>query len=158
MSKRILTSLSMLTLVVGLALAAGVESANGQITSHAVTAEIPFDFIVGNKTLTAGRYMVTSATTDGQSVKILSNDGKIGAFRLTSQVREKSEKQNVKLVFHRYGQQYFLAEVWSGDGLGRQLTQSHQERNLRRELASNPAKIDSATGNYQLVEVVAMVR
>jgi hypothetical protein len=148
----------MLTLVVGLALVAGVKSANGQITSHAVTAEIPFDFVVGNKTLAAGRYMVSSATSDGLAVRIRNSDGKSGAFRLTSQVPEKSQKRNARLVFHRYGQQYFLAEVWSGASWGNQLATCSHERNLRRELASNASKIDSPTGSYQVVEVVAMVR
>jgi len=148
----------MLTLVVGLALVAGVKSANGQITSHAVTAEIPFEFVVGNKTLAAGRYMVSSATSDGQAVRIRNSDGKSGAFRLTSQVPEKSQKRNARLVFHRYGQQYFLAEVWSGDSWGNQLATCSHERNLHRELASNASKIDAPTGSYQVVEVVAMVR
>ena len=148
----------MLTLVVGLALVAGVNSANGQITSHAVTAEIPFDFVVGNKTLAAGRYMVSSATSDGQAIRIRNSDGKSGAFRLTIQVPEKSQKRNAKLVFHRYGQQYFLAEVWSGGSWGNQLATCSHERNLRRELASNASKIDAPTGSYQVVEVVAMVR
>jgi len=148
----------MLTLVVGLALAAGVNSANGQSNSHAVTAEVPFDFIVGNKTLAAGRYIVSSATSDGQSVRVFNREGKSAAFRLSTQVPEKGGKRNARLVFHRYGQQYFLAEVWSGDSWGRQLTACSHERNLRRELASNGSKSDSATGSYQLVEVVAMVR
>ena len=157
MSKRIVKGLSMLTLVVGLALAAGVNSANGQ-TSHAVTAEIPFDFIVGNKTLAAGRYIVSSATSDGQGVRIRNSDGKSGAFRLSNQVPENSQKRNARLVFHRYGQQYFLAEVWSGDSWGRQLIPCSHERNLRQELASNASRINSAKASYQLVEVVAMVR
>jgi hypothetical protein len=148
----------MLALVVGLALAAGSNSANGQTTSHAVTAEIPFDFIVGNKTLAAGKYIVSSATSDAQAVRILNRDAKSAAFRLSIQVPDKSPKRIARLVFHRYGQQYFLAEIWSGESWGRQLTQCSHERNLRRELASNASKIDSATGSYQLVEVLAMVR
>lgn len=158
MSKRIVKGLSMLTLIVGLALAVTVKSANGQTTSHAVTAQIPFDFIVGNKTLPAGRYMVSSATSDGEGVKILNRDGKSRAFRLTNLVAEKSQKRNARMVFHRYGQQYFLAEVWSGDGYGQQLIPCKRERNLRHELASNASKIDLASGSYQLVEVVASVR
>ena len=150
MLKHIVKNLSMLTLVVGLALVASVQSANGQITSHAVTAAIPFDFVVGDKTLPAGKYMVSSATQDGTGLKIQNRDAKSAAFRFTSPIPEKSTKRTAKMVFHRYGQQYFLAEVWSTDGYGRALRQCKLERNIRRELASN--------ASYQVVEVVAMLR
>jgi hypothetical protein len=62
------------------------------------------------------------------------------------------------MVFHRYGQQYFLAEVWSGASHGRQLMQSKRERNLRQELASNELKSDSVRSSYEVVEIAALVR
>ena len=157
MSKHIVKTLSMLTLVVGLALAAGVKSANGQITSHSVTAAIPFDFIVGEKTMPAGRYIVSSATSDGTGLKIQSRNG-TSAFRLSNPVVEKSQKRKVRMVFHRYGEQYFLAQVWSGDGNGCQLTRSKLEPKGRQELGSNKPLIDSKEKSYQVVEVVAMLR
>ena len=152
MAKQLVKNLSMLTLVVGLALAAGVQSANGQTTSHAVTAAIPFDFVVGDKTLPAGKYMVSSATQDGSGLKIQNRNAKPAVFRFTSPINEKSTKRTAKMVFHRYGEQYFLAEIWSADGAGRALRQSKLERNIRQELASNSSK-----ESYQLVEV-AMLR
>lgn len=155
MSKQILKSLSMLTLVVGLALALGVKSANGQITSHGVTAAIPFDFIVGEKTLPAGRYIVSSATNDGTGLRIQNHNGKSAAFRFSNLVSEKSQKRQARMVFHRYGQQYFLAQIWSTDGYGRELRPSKLERNVRQELASN-SSIGSLKGSYQLVEVVVL--
>lgn len=157
MSKQIVKTLSMLTLVVGLALAAGVKSANGQITSHSVTAAIPFDFIVGEKTMPAGRYIVSSATSDGTGLKIQSRNG-TSAFRLSNPLVEKSQKRKVRMVFHRYGQQYFLAQVWSGDGNGCELKRSKLEPKLREELASNKASTGSTKGSYEVVEVVAMLR
>ena len=158
MSNQIVKNLSMLTLVVGLALAAAVVSANGQATSILVTADIPFDFIVADKTLPSGRYTVRAATSDGQGLKISSRDGKASVIRLSNSAVETSKKRNARMVFHRYGQQYFLAEVWSGDDYGRQLLQCKKERYLRHELASNASKSDSAKRSYEIVEVVAMVR
>ena len=156
MANRIVKSLSILTLVVGLALVA-VESANGQLTSQGVSAEIPFDFIVGDKTLPAGKYTVKDSNGGG-ALKILSRDGNSAAFRLSNQVTEKSHKRNARLVFHRYGQQYFLAQVWSGDTYGKQLNPCKRERNLQRELPAVDGKIGSTKGSYQVVEVVAMLR
>jgi hypothetical protein len=156
MSKQILKSLTMLTLVVGLMLAASVVSANAQSTSDHVTADIPFDFIIANKTLPAGRYTVRAATSDGQGMSIRSSDGKSAAIIFSSSVAEKSKERNARMVFYRYGQQYFLAQVWSGNDYGRQLRQCKKERNLQRELASNGLKSDNA--RYQTVEIAALVR
>jgi hypothetical protein len=144
----------MLTLVVGLVLATVVVSANGQSTSILVTADIPFDFIVGDKTLPSGEYTVRSAASNG--LKISGEESSV--MRLSNLAVETSKKRNARLVFHRYGQQYFLAEVWSGDHYGRQLLQSKKERYLRHELASNTSKSDSAKAGYEIVEVVAQVR
>lgn len=157
MSNQIVKTLSMLTLVVGLALAAGVKSANGQITSHSVTAAIPFDFIVGEKTMPAGRYIVSSATSDGTGLKIQNHNGKSSAFRLSNPLVEKSQKRKIRMVFHRYGQQYFLTQVWSGDGNGCELKRSKLEPK-HQELASHNSAVDSPKASYQVVEVVAMLR
>lgn len=158
MSNQIVKSLTMLTLVVGLVLAAAVVSANGQVTSHLATADIPFDFIVADKTLPSGKYTVRAATGDGQGLAIRSVDGKSSVIRLSNSAEDTSKKRNARMVFHRYGQQYFLAEVWTGDSYGRRLMQSKKERRLREELASNTSKGDSVRGSYQIVEVVALVR
>jgi hypothetical protein len=158
MSNRIIKSLTMLTLVVGLALAAAVVSANGQSTSTFVTADIPFDFIVADKTLPSGKYSVRAATSAGGTVKVSSPDGKSSALRLTDLLIAKGNKRNARMVFHRYGQKYFLAEVWSGEDYGRKLRQCKTERILRHELASNTSESDSVNGSYEIVEVVALVR
>ena len=158
MPKQILKTLTILTLVVGFALAAGMVSANGQITSNFVTANIPFDFVVADKTLPAGNYMVTSLTSGGNTLKIGSRDGKSAAIRLADVIPERSEKRTARMVFHRYGQKYFLAEVWTGDDYGRALRRCKTERVLQYELASNTSKSDSANGSYQIVEVVASLR
>lgn len=155
MSNQIFKSLTMLTLVVGLTLAAAVVSANGQSTSTLVTADIPFDFIVGDQTLPSGKYIVRSASDDGKALKISSRDGESSVVRLTNVADEKTKRRMARMVFHRYGQQYFLAEVWTGDTYGRQLLKCKRERHLRQELASNGSKSEAT---YEVVEVVAQVR
>jgi hypothetical protein len=154
MANEIIKSLTMLTLVVGLTLAAAVVSANGQSTSILITADIPFDFIVGDKTLPSGKYTVRSTSDDGKGLKISSHEG-ASVMRLSNLADGTSKKRNARMVFHRYGQQYFLAEVWSGENYGRQLLKCNRERHLRQELASNRSKSDVS---YEVVEVVAMVR
>ena len=147
----------MLTLVVGLVLATAVIPANGQLTSSRVNAVIPFDFIVGGKTLPSGKYTVTAATNDGEGLRIATRDGKSSVYRLSNLITDNGRNGKARMVFRRYGQQYFLAEVWSGGNSGRQLRPSKRERSLQQELASNASKSDSGKGTYEIVEV-ALVR
>jgi hypothetical protein len=158
MPKQILKTLTMLMLVVGFTLAAAMVSANGQVTSIFVTANIPFDFVVADKTLPAGNYKVSSLTSGGNALKISSRDGKSAAIRLSDFIPERRVKRTARMVFHRYGQKYFLAEVWTGDDYGRELIRCKTERVLQHELAANTPKSDSVDGSYQIVEVVAFVR
>ena len=70
--------------------------------------------------------------------------------------------RSARLVFHRYGERYFLAEVWNGvDNTGRQLRQSQEERAAAGELtlASANNHASSATQpTYETVEVLASLR
>ena len=51
-----------------------------------------------------------------------------------------------KLVFNRYGSQYFLSQVWiAGHRDGEQLRKTGQERGLQRELAKLGSKPEVIT-------------
>ena len=152
MSKQIVKSLKMLTLVVGLALVSTVVPANGQLSSPLVTADVPFDFIVADQTFPSGKYTVRAASDNGKVLKITSLDGKSSIVRLSNSVTDSSTKQNARMVFHRYGQEYFLAEVWSGDNSGRQLIKSKKELQLEQERAL----IASSDSSRKTVEVLAL--
>ena len=143
----------MLTLVVGLALAAAVVSANGQLSSHLITADIPFDFVVADQTLPSGKYTVSKASDNGKVLNIRSLDGKSSVARLSNSVADPNANGYVRMVFHRYGEQYFLAEVWSGDNNGRQLIKSKEETRLEQERALIASKSDSSR---KVVEVLAL--
>jgi len=66
MARQILKGLTMLMLVAGLTLASAV-AANGQ-GGERVIAQVPFDFIVGNKTLASGQYHVRAVNSAGGCV------------------------------------------------------------------------------------------
>jgi hypothetical protein len=68
-------------------------------------------------------------------------------------------KTPARLVFHRYGERYFLAEVWNGaDRAGRQLLKSQEERAIEREFASISSNDATAKNTYERVEVAASLR
>lgn len=155
MKKEFLKGFTMLVLIMTLALAAAVVSANGQ-SANRMVVNIPFEFVVGGESMRSGEYSVNNATTDGSAILIQSADAKSSAIRLTNAVQEKARTKS-RLVFHRYGQRYFLAEVWKGgDSTGRQLLKSRQERAIERELASLSPKSESGQNLYEIVEVAVL--
>ena len=153
----LLKGLTMLMLVVALAVAAAVASASAQ--SNKVVANIPFEFSVGYKSMPAGEYSVRSATSSGNALMIQSADGKTSAVRLSDATGSTKNSSHARLVFHRYGERYFLAEVWNGiDKTGRQLLKSQEESAIERELASISGKSETAKNTYETIEIVASLR
>jgi hypothetical protein len=55
---------------------------------------------------------------------------------LTTKLESKAQEDTAKMVFHRYGRSYFLAELWgAGSETGRKVFQSRAEHQLLRERA-----------------------
>jgi len=161
MKREFLKAFTMLVLIVTIALATAVVSANAQSNAKRVVADVPFEFSVGYKALPAGTYSVQSIVSAGDGLLIQSTDGKISALRLSDETRRIKEKPQARLVFHRYGERYFLAEVWNGfDNTGRQLTKSQEERAIANELMLASARENAHAANdiYEIVEVLALLR
>jgi hypothetical protein len=155
MAKQILKGFTMLTLIVGLAFVSAVASAKGQSTQ--AVAKVPFEFIVGGKTLPSGQYTVSALSDTNKAAMVIR--GRSSAIRLTNEIQTNKNKEQARLVFHRYGEHYFLSEVWMGaDSNGRQLVKSRQEGSIERELASLGSKSKLAQNTYAVVEIVATLR
>ena len=155
MAKQILKGFTMLALIVGLAFVSAVVSAKGQSTQ--AVAKVPFEFIVGDKTLPSGQYTVRAVSDTNKAALMIR--GKSSAIRLTNEIQPNPNKTEARLVFHRYGERYFLSEVWmGGDSAGRHLLQSGQERSIERELASLGSRSKLAQNTYEVVEIVATLR
>jgi hypothetical protein len=107
------------------------STAVGQTDRGDMIGNIPFAFKVANQTLPAGHYTFTriGATT----LRIL-NSRNQGAMVATHAVEGKAPEGWGKIVFHRYGDSYFLSEVWvAGNGIGRELFHSRAEKEKRRK-------------------------
>src|ERR1051325_4337307 len=110
-----------------------VTSARAQ-NAPSVSVSIPFDFEVAGKTLKAGDYQVR---TEGSrsSLKIENRDTLNTMFVMISPLQRAGIQDQSKLVFNRYGSQYFLSQVWiAGRSSGEEVRQSSTERGIRREL------------------------
>lgn len=133
MKKQAYTVITLMVLIGSMAVAAQAQN-NGR---PQLVAEIPFEFNVGNKTLPAGEYLVRSVSDDSPNVvlSIQSRDGKAGAMLMMRSVEGKASK-SAKLMFNRYGNQYFFAQTWlDGYNTGLEAPRSRAERAVQRELA-----------------------
>ena len=85
--------------------AAGTVSAQ----EHSAKATIPFNFNVGDRWVPAGRYKITLDMTNPSVIFIHSEDGKIALLAVTQSDEPRSGAG--RLVFTKYGDQYFLHEI-----------------------------------------------
>ena len=125
-----------LTVMMALALAF-VASAQAQTALNYKTFAVPFSFKVGNKVLPAGEYKITA---DNQVIRVQKTDGKENAVTLTQRTRGANHNLgDAKLTFRRYGDQYYLSQVWLTDSLGRELK---KPRRSVTDLAQNVGVVE----------------
>ena len=126
---------NLLTFAMSLALLLSA-AAHAQTTQLKVT--VPFDFTAGNVQLPAGEYDITAVGPWGGSTFSVHNvNSNAGTIVLSTSCRSQKPTADAKLIFRRYGQQYFLAEVWNRHSSdGNQIQISSQQT----ELAKNQSK------------------
>jgi len=123
-------------------------TAAGTLAAQSLTvkANIPFNFVVSGATLPAGEYSVGQADSRGPMI-VRGGNHDVSAFTLAAPAAAQPDRPGTaRLVFHRYGDQYFLYQVWTPDGQGEQI----QPTRLEREL--------TAHGNRPIQAVVAALR
>ena len=136
------TQLIKLTLLSAMMILASVATTQAQSLSDRVRFDIPFDFTFGDKQLSAGKYSVGRAmpSSGDTMLSIIDYDGHSKAIALSNAAVRTRTKTKASLVFHRYGEQYFLVQVWpAGATVGRQFPESKQERAVQRQLTGVPA-------------------
>ena len=106
--------------------------------SRTLEAKVPFAFEVGDKTMPAGSYRIESMPTGAGSLQVIRGaNGDVRATLSTIAIPPKDGNSEPELIFHRYGIHYFLAEIQTGDGCGRELFESQLEKKLARSQAMN---------------------
>ncbi|MEK7833150.1 MAG: hypothetical protein AAB401_18820 [Acidobacteriota bacterium] len=98
-------------------------------------ANIPFDFQVNGKAMTAGEYTVAEPASPRGAVIIRGGQKTSAAVSLVRTVDASKTHNATQLVFRRYGNHYFLAQMCiKGQTAAMELPTSKAERNLVREL------------------------
>lgn len=127
MKRRLFGALALVTVAL-------VVNVNAQSKAR---ADVPFDFVVANRVLPAATYDISEVASHALVIR----DFKGGTSTM-SQFQPADGKQIMhgKLVFHKYGDRYFLYQVWSMDGQGIQLRESKREQE-ERALAINRTSV-----------------
>jgi hypothetical protein len=133
------------------------QSVKAQALSYGLRANIPFAFSVGNTQLPAGKYSVSRVLPSGEGViEINSLGGKASALRTTIPVITGKPKDKATLVFHRYGDQYFLFQVWAaGVSTGLTFPLSRSERELQGKQTESMGLASMQPQEPEVVNVVA---
>lgn len=114
--------------LVGLGLLLATASAYAQNIN--LKANVPFNFVATAGTLPSGEYMLHSVDRSGNAIAISGTGQKTSIFLATPCLSRKAVQSAVqgKLVFTRYGDQYFLSEIWmEGSTVGHKLPKTRRQ-------------------------------
>jgi hypothetical protein len=101
---------------------------------HRVKATVPFNFTVNGSWLPAGNYTIGSDSTSPNMLIITDREKSVHilAMGLTD---SNSPSKSSKLVFHKYGNQYFLSQICYADTSTKvQFSTSKAEKRARTQI------------------------
>jgi hypothetical protein len=117
---------ALMTLIVACTIAVPAVHAQSQ---KMLTANVPFDFSVNGKQLASGEYQIEQV--GDRATMIETRDGHFKVIGLYAYAGP-SKANETKLVFHKVGDRYFLAEIWSSNrGQGLAVPESNLEKEIR---------------------------
>jgi hypothetical protein len=112
---------------------------------NGVKADVPFDFVVGNRAYPAGEYILKVALTDGGVIRIENTNEVSAAFTSSNPCSKGMPSAETKLVFHRMGGHYFLYQMWTaGNRTGREFPKGRIEVELAQNHETPEAVIVAA--------------
>jgi hypothetical protein len=96
-----------------------------------LSVNIPFAFVAGETTLPAGEYRVQKMDRNNAVLLIRCTEPRMAIMVVTNSAGGGKLQEQSKLVFSRYGNQYFLSQVWNaGYSSGRALRISNREKEI----------------------------
>lgn len=87
-----------------------ITSGSALAQAHAVKATVPFNFSLNGTWMPAGTYTIRTESNQGMVLRFASREQKSTALAM-GQIDISDPGQNGKLLFHKYGERYFLSEV-----------------------------------------------
>jgi hypothetical protein len=135
-----MTKLHLFTAPAALTLLLAVGPAFAQ--SNPVVALVPFDFAVGTTLFPSGEYAI-ERNSIASAAFVIRGAAHSPMFFIPNEATSKQPAKRSKLVFNKYGNRYFLHEIWiEGQSRGRAMPTLTVERELAR--SSVPDSIEVA--------------
>ena len=107
--------------------AVGVSAAQ---STEPVNFRTPFAFVVGDQPVPAGEYTARVVSAPGMLL-FRSMDGNVNLFITSMPIEKQEVADKYMLVFHRYGDHYYVSEIWTpGYRIGRVMMQHPTELEL----------------------------
>ena len=123
-------TLAVLVVAAFVAVTAGYAQSTARLTGN-----IPFEFRVGSSVLPAGEYEIIPSSSP-RTLLVRAEDGKAAIVALPNTAEKLQAPADSKLVFNRYGNTYFLSQVWhAGISRGYEMPKSKAEREMARNAA-----------------------
>jgi hypothetical protein len=119
-----------------------------QAQSYTLVANIPFEFNVGKAVLPSGEYGIK--LVNPTTLMIQSKAGHQSALATTIGVSSPKGEDTGKLVFNRYGTQYFLSKFWrGGESVGRELSKSRTEIEVAKHMSKPEGEVVAVKAKAQ---------
>jgi hypothetical protein len=124
------------TLATALLTAASLMAPAGAFAQSRQQATIPFSFTVGQRLMPAGTYVIAHVGPDVISVRGWKGKELLSVMTLVTAADE-VRKNPDELIFHKYGDQYFLSEIRGavGESTGKLRTSELEQRAQRLQAA-----------------------
>ena len=95
-----------------------------------VNAAVPFAFSLQDRAMPAGNYQIIALS--GQTLEIRDLDTRHSELLVKQMSVQSNKDQSPKLIFHKYGDQYFLSQIWYGDShYGVAFAESKREKEVK---------------------------
>ena len=126
MHNRVSRTITVLSILLALAGASVQAQSNSRLV-----ANVPFKFVLAKRTLPAGKYSIQQmGTAGGRVLRIDNARGKNAGVILAKSLSSKRDDSTTQLVFRRYGDHYFLAEVWMSGEYRYELPKTKAEKEI----------------------------
>jgi hypothetical protein len=97
-----------------LTFAVAAPAAHAQASGSRVSVNVPFGFQAGSRHFEPGTYRISMVN---QQTILISGSSK-SAMTFASWTPDSNRGRASKVVFHRYGDQYFMREIWTSGQSG----------------------------------------
>lgn len=121
-------------ILVGILLLVPVIAAAQFTTNDRVVAQVPFRFMVANQYVPAGECILQKIDANGRTMVMHNVEAKVSMFVLTSANENKTAAPAYAMVFHKYGNRYFLSGLRVADARTTySISESKEEAELRAQ-------------------------